>query len=220
MKYLIHSLLRTDLVVSLSRFGFALLVLSCCFATTASEAQTTEILPEKHLEFRGISLGQPRDAFADLLRAKGYEITTPQHPTSSSSVWMKGRYDSFHCLLELSASGNTQLVDSVTVWFQDVNNPVGNYRVLRGFYTRRYGQPVADNFYNIAELGYASPEEQLASDSYATLFSLDGGTVTMRLSYAPKEKAYKYSLLFVDHQSTEKAAEQISDNSNHIDEEW
>ena len=133
---------------------------------------------------------------------------------------MKGRYDSFHCLLELSASGDTQLVDSVTVWFQDVNNPVGNYRVLRGFYTRHYGQPVADNFYNIAELGYASPEEQLANDSYATLFSLDGGTVTMRLSYDPKEKVYKYSLLFVDHQSTEKAAEQISDNSNHIDEEW
>ena len=118
MKYLIHSLLRTDLVVSLSRFGFALLVLSCCFATTAAEAQTTEILPEKHLEFRGISLGQPRDAFADSLRTKGYEITTPQHPTSSSSVWMKGRYDSFHCLLEMSASGDTQLVDSARLLYQ------------------------------------------------------------------------------------------------------
>ena len=42
----------------------------------------------------------------------------------------------------------------------------------------------------------------------------------MRLSYDPKEKAYKYSLLFVDRQTTAKAAEHISDNSNHIAEEW
>lgn len=176
---------------------------------------------DQHLCFKGVPMGIPFHEFVDSLCVKGYQIADHREMDDEGGTerkWLQGRYDGFHCLLEVK--GSDSLVDSVIVWFQNINGPVNSYRILRGFYTRQFGQPVSDNFYDVRELEYASAEEQLAQDGFTTIFAFPEGTITMKLSYDKSRKDYLYALVYADHQRLEEAIESVSDNSNHIDEEW
>ena len=120
------------------------LLLSCTFL----KAQNTTIVEHQHLTFCGISLNNTATAFADSLMAKGFKTETapPQLPINKTNTILSGRFESIPCIVEIGKNTNEQ-VDTVRIFFTNVNNPLRSYRILTNIYRTRYGNPIFENYY-------------------------------------------------------------------------
>ena len=120
------------------------LLLFCTFL----KAQNTTIVEHQHLTFCGISLNNTATAFADSLMAKGFKTETapPQLPINKTNTILSGRFESIPCIVEIGKNTNEQ-VDTVRIFFTNVNNPLRSYRILTNIYRTRYGNPIFENYY-------------------------------------------------------------------------
>lgn len=169
----------------------------------------------QHLKFSGVSMASPLSDFIDTLKTQGYQDGLSakwQHPVKAKS-YMHGRFENLNCILEIgqSVSGG---VDTLCVYFVNINNPLISYKILNNFYRSRYGKPIFDNYY--APMDYFSKAKlQLATDPFITTFSISGGIIQLGLKYDEKLNDYVYTILFVD---TLNAAPIIPDDDSVI--EW
>ena len=170
------------------------LLLFCTFL----KAQNTTIVEHQHLTFCGISLNNTATAFADSLMAKGFKTETapPQLPINKTNTILSGRFESIPCIVEIGKNTNEQ-VDTVRIFFTNVNNPLRSYRILTNIYRTRYGNPIFENYYETHLLPHDA-QPQLATDPFVTTFSANGGTVQFSLQYNSRQYEYIYTLLLIN----------------------
>lgn len=185
------------------------LFLLFCAHIEAQESATTQ---HPHLNFSGISLNNTVADFTDALVAKGF---TPENaplllPINKANTTFRGRFENIPCIVEVGQNP-TEKVDTVHVYFLNVNNPLRSYQILTNIYRSRYGTPIFENYYDTHLLPNEA-QQQLASDPFVTTFSVKGGTAQFSLQYDVRFYNYIYKLLLVNTDN----AQPVLPNSNDI----
>ena len=144
-----------------------------CAPAFAQSSTATEHLP---LTFCGISLDNTAAAFADSLSAKGFKPETAplRLPISKGNATFRGRFENIPCIVEVGKN-HADRVDTVRVFFLNVNNPLRSYNILTNIYRNRYGTPIFENYYDTHLLPHDA-QQQLASDPFVTTFSVNGNS--------------------------------------------
>lgn len=176
------------------------------------EAQESATKQHPHLNFSGISLNNTVADFTDALVAKGF---TPENallllPISKANTTFRGRFENIPCIVEIGQNP-TEKVDTVHVYFLNVNNPLRSYQILTNIYRSRYGTPIFENYYDTHLLPNEA-QQQLASDPFVTTFSVNGGTAQFSLQYDVRFYNYIYKLLLINTDN----AQPVLPNSNDI----
>lgn len=176
------------------------------------EAQESATTHNQHLNFSGISLNNTVADFTDALIAKGF---TPENvplllPISKANTTFRGRFENIPCIVEVGQNP-TEKVDTVHVYFLNVNNPLRSYQILTNIYRSRYGTPIFENYYDTHLLPNEA-QQQLASDPFVTTFSVKGGTAQFSLQYDVRFYNYIYKLLLINTDN----AQPVLPNSNDI----
>lgn len=185
------------------------LFLLFCAHIEAQESATTQ---HPHLNFSGIALNNTVADFTDALVAKGF---TPENaplllPISKANTTFRGRFENIPCIVEVGQNP-TEKVDTVHVYFLNVNNPLRSYQILTNIYRSRYGTPIFENYYDTHLLPNEA-QQQLASDPFVTTFSVNGGTAQFSLQYDVRFYNYIYKLLLINTDN----AQPVLPNSNDI----
>lgn len=189
-----------------------LLLLSFLLLCTPALAQSPTTAEHQHLNFSGISLNNTVADFTDALVAKGF---TPENaplrlPINKANTTFRGRFENIPCIVEVGQN-RTEKVDTVHVYFLNVNNPLRSYQILTNIFRSRYGTPIFENYYDTHLLPNEA-QQQLASDPFVTTFSADGGTVQFSLQYDVRFYNYIYKLLLINTDN----AQPVLPNSNDI----
>ena len=189
-----------------------LLLLSFLLLCTPALAQSPTTAERQHLTFCGISLNNTAAAFADSLVAKGFKPETAplRLPISKGNATFRGRFENIPCIVEVGKN-HADRVDTVRVFFLNVNNPLRSYKILTNFYRSHYGAPIFENYYDTHLLPHDA-QQQLASDPFVTTFSVKGGTAQFSLQYDVRFYNYIYKLLLINTDN----AQPVLPNSNDI----
>lgn len=180
-----------------------------CAPAFAQSSTATEHLP---LTFCGISLDNTAATFANSLSAKGFKPETAplRLPISKGNATIRGRFENIPCIVEVGKN-HADRVDTVRVFFLNVNNPLRSYNILTNIYRNRYGTPIFENYYDTHLLPHDA-QQQLASDPFVTTFSVNGNTVQFSLCYDVRLREYIYCLLLID----TKNAQPVLSNTDEV----
>ena len=129
---------------------------------------------------------------------------------SKGNATFRGRFENIPCIVEVGKN-HADRVDTVRVFFLNVNNPLRSYNILTNIYRNRYGTPIFENYYDTHLLPHDA-QQQLASDPFVTTFSVNGNTVQFSLCYDVRLREYIYCLLLID----TKNAQPVLSNTDEV----
>lgn len=159
-------------------------------AQSESEAQ--------ELCFQNVSMGLHHEDFLKALSLQSFQVVAkPRYiDFQENKYYLKGRYEHKACEVEVGVSPQTQTIDTLKIYFTQVNNPLVAYRAMNSFYSEKYASKIFDNYYD-THLSAKESCNFLALEPYVSAFAVAGGIVQLNLRYDKEKRRYDFFVLYV-----------------------